>query len=44
MDINHGDPIDLDTVIGETAKLPGCGMLGVHLSVHALPPAPGASS
>jgi len=32
----YGDPIDLDTVIRETAKLPGGGTLAVHLSVHAL--------
>jgi hypothetical protein len=32
----YGDPIDLDTVIKETPKLPGGGTLGVHLSVHAL--------
>jgi hypothetical protein len=32
----YGDPIDLDTVIRETPKLPGGGTLGVHLSVHAL--------
>jgi len=33
---HYGDPIDLDTVIGETPRLPGGGTLGVHLSVHAL--------
>jgi hypothetical protein len=32
----YGDPIDLDTVIKETPKLPGGGTLGVHLAVHAL--------
>jgi hypothetical protein len=32
----YGDPIDLDTVIKETPKLPTGGTLGVHLSVHAL--------
>lgn len=32
----YGDPIDLQTVIRETPKLPGGGTLGVHLSVHAL--------
>jgi hypothetical protein len=32
----YGDPIDLQTVIRETQKLPGGGTLGVHLSVHAL--------
>jgi hypothetical protein len=32
----YGDPIDLQTVIEETPKLPGGGTLGVHLSVHAL--------
>ncbi len=32
----YGDPIDLQTVIKETPKLPGGGTLGVHLSVHAL--------
>jgi len=30
------DPIDLQTVIRETPKLPTGGTLGVHLSVHAL--------
>ena len=32
----YGDPIDLQTVIRETPKLPTGGTLGVHLSVHAL--------
>jgi hypothetical protein len=32
----YGDPIDLQTVIKETPKLPGGGTLSVHLSVHAL--------
>ena len=32
----YGDPIDLQTVIAETPKLPTGGTLGVHLSVHAL--------
>jgi hypothetical protein len=32
----YGDPIDLQTVIKETPKLPTGGTLGVHLSVHAL--------
>jgi peptidase C39-like protein len=32
----YDDPIDLDTVIAETPKLPTGGTLGVHLSVHAL--------
>ena len=32
----YGDPIDLDTVIAGTPKLPTGGTLGVHLSVHAL--------
>jgi hypothetical protein len=32
----YGDPIDLETVIRETPKLPTGGTLGVHLSVHAL--------
>jgi hypothetical protein len=32
----HGDPIDLNTVIKETPKLPGGGTLGVHLAGHAL--------
>jgi hypothetical protein len=32
----YGDPIDLQTVIRETPKLPGGGTLAVHLSVHAL--------
>jgi hypothetical protein len=32
----YNDPIDLETVINETPKLPGGGTLGVHLSVHAL--------
>jgi len=33
---HYGDPIDLETVIKETPKLPGGGTLGVHLAVHAL--------
>jgi len=32
----YKDPIDLQTVIAETPKLPTGGTLGVHLSVHAL--------
>src|SRR5262245_5493373 len=32
----YGDPIDLQTVIRETPRLPTGGTLGVHLSVHAL--------
>jgi hypothetical protein len=34
----YSDPIDLETVIRETAKLPGPGggTLMVHLAVHAL--------
>jgi hypothetical protein len=32
----YRDPIDLQTVIKETPKLPSGGTLGVHLSVHAL--------
>lgn len=32
----YGDPIGLDAVIAETAKLPGGGTLNVHLGVHAL--------
>lgn len=32
----YNDPIDLETVIAETPKLPTGGTLGVHLSVHAL--------
>jgi hypothetical protein len=32
----YEDPIDLETVIAETPKLPTGGTLGVHLSVHAL--------
>jgi len=32
----YGDPIDLQTVIKETPKLPGGGTLAVHLAVHAL--------
>jgi hypothetical protein len=33
---HYGDPIDLQTVIEETPKLPTGGTLGIHLSVHAL--------
>ena len=32
----YGDPIDLQTVIAETPKLPTGGTLAVHLAVHAL--------
>ena len=32
----YRDPIDLETVIAETPKLPTGGTLAVHLSVHAL--------
>jgi len=32
----YGDPIDLQTVIAETPKLPSGGTLSVHLAVHAL--------
>ena len=33
---HYGDPIELQTVIEETPKLPGGGTLAVHLAVHAL--------
>jgi hypothetical protein len=32
----YGDPIPLEEVIAETAKVPGGGTVGVHLAVHAL--------